>query len=83
MQEITDHLLTECNFSEAVWDKVAADCQTHPAVTPFQKGDIKGWLSATNHAGSKSEQQINVGVVFFFWWFIWKERNYMIFDNKE
>jgi hypothetical protein len=63
MQEITNHLLTECNFSEAVWDKVAADCQTHLAVTPLQKGDIKGWLSAINHAGSKSKQQINVGVV--------------------
>jgi hypothetical protein len=45
MQETTDHLLTDCNFSQAIWDRVAADCQTHLAVTPFQKGDIRGRLS--------------------------------------
>jgi hypothetical protein len=66
MQETTEHLLTNCNFSEAVWDRVAADFHTQPAVTPFQKGDIRGWLSAINRAGSKCEQQINAGVVFFF-----------------
>jgi hypothetical protein len=66
MQKTTEHLLTNCNFSEAVWDRVAADFHTHPAVTLFQKGDIRGWLSAINRAGSKCEQQINAGVVFFF-----------------
>jgi hypothetical protein len=60
---------------------VAADCHTHPVVTSFQEGDIRGWLSSVNRVGSKSEQQINAGIIFFFWWFI--ERNHRIFYQKE
>jgi hypothetical protein len=46
IQETNDHLLTECNFSEAVWDRVALDCHLHPALVPFQKGDITSGMSA-------------------------------------
>jgi hypothetical protein len=34
-------------------------------------------------AGSKHQQRANAGVIFFFWWFIWKERNSRIFECKE
>jgi hypothetical protein len=66
VQETNDHLLTECNFSEAVWDNIAADCHLHPTIVPFQKGDITGWLESITRAGSKTEQQTNAGIVFFF-----------------
>jgi hypothetical protein len=32
---------------------------------------------------SKQQQKIDVEVVFFFWWFIWKEGNRRIFEHKE
>jgi hypothetical protein len=40
-------------------------------------------MSAISRAGSKLEQQVNVGVVFFFWWFVWKECNQRIFEHRE
>jgi hypothetical protein len=72
IHETNDHLLMECNFSEAAWDRIATDCHLHPALVPFQKGDILGWMLAINRTGSKLQQQVNAGIVFFFWWFVWK-----------
>jgi hypothetical protein len=83
MPETNDHLLMECNFTEAVWDKVASDCHLHPTIIPFQKGDIKDWVSSISRAGSKAEQQEYAGIMLFFWWFIWKERDQRIFYLKE
>jgi hypothetical protein len=52
--ETIDHLLTECNFSEAVWDKAAQTFNLHPAVLPFQKGNLRGWIQFVDQAGSIS-----------------------------
>jgi hypothetical protein len=63
---MNDHMLMECNFSEGIWDKIAQDCHLHPALIPFQKGDIKNWVATISRAGSKQEQCENIRVVFFF-----------------
>jgi hypothetical protein len=44
MLETNDHILFECIFSEAVWDKIADRYQPHPSLKPFRKGDVKNWL---------------------------------------
>jgi hypothetical protein len=41
----------ECNFSEAVWDRVTLKFQVHPAICHFQKGKIIDWIAAINKAG--------------------------------
>jgi hypothetical protein len=56
-EETNDHILTECNFTEAVWDKSANDLNVHPAIKPFQKGNVAAWLEAVLRAGSKRSQQ--------------------------
>jgi hypothetical protein len=33
--ETNDHLLTECNFTEAVWDRIAQILQLHHLLIPF------------------------------------------------
>jgi hypothetical protein len=38
--ETNNHLLMECNFAEAVWDRIATDLQVHAAILPFQKGSV-------------------------------------------
>jgi hypothetical protein len=83
MPETNQYLLTECNFTEAVWDKLAQHLQLHPALKPFQKGDVHGWLQVVMRAGSKKQQRIFAGIIFFFWWNIWKERNRRIFKGNE
>jgi hypothetical protein len=81
MPETSQHLFTECNLTEAVWDKLAQQLQLNSALKPFQKGDVHGWLQAVLRAGSKKEQHIFAGVILFFWWSIWKKRNQMIFEG--
>jgi hypothetical protein len=81
--ETTDYLLTECNFAEAVWDRVAQEFQVHLAVAPFQKGSILSWMEVVNRVPSKRQQRICAGIIFFFWWFLWKERSQRIFVHKR
>jgi hypothetical protein len=59
------------------------DCQVHPALTLFNKGDTKSWVTAVGRAGSKQDQRKNAGIILFFWRFIWKEQNQRIFYHKE
>jgi hypothetical protein len=81
--ETSDHLLTTCNFTEAVWDMTAQSFNLHPTVFPFQKGNIGDWLHSIDRAGTKKQQLKTVGIMFFFWWGIWKERNRRIFNQEE
>jgi hypothetical protein len=37
MPETNNHILIECNFSEAVWVKIADRYQFHPSLKPFKK----------------------------------------------
>jgi hypothetical protein len=50
---------------------------------PFHKGSIAIWIEAAGRAGIKQQQRINAGIMFVFWWNIWKERNRRNFENKE
>jgi hypothetical protein len=62
---------------------VAQSFQVHPAIVPFHKGNIADWFSAISRTGSKKEQCCNAGIMFFSWWYVWKERNQRVFENKE
>jgi hypothetical protein len=44
MDETNEHLLAECNFSEAVWGKITQDLNVHPSLIPFQEGSIANWI---------------------------------------
>jgi hypothetical protein len=73
LPKTADHLLTECNFTEAVWDKVALHFQVHPTIHQFQRGNIMDWIASITTSGSRMEQCLNAGIVLSFWWHIWKE----------
>jgi hypothetical protein len=68
--ETSDHILTKCNSTEAVCDRIAHDFQAHVAVLPFNKGNIAEWMAAIARIPSKCQQRINAGIIFFFWWFL-------------
>jgi hypothetical protein len=43
--ETNDHLLTECNYLQAVWDSVATYLQVHHSLISFQKGNVSLWIA--------------------------------------
>jgi hypothetical protein len=62
---------------EAAWDEVAQSFHIHPAIAP---GNISEWMLAISRTGSKNNQRRNTGIVLFYWWFVWKERNQPVFE---
>jgi hypothetical protein len=69
--ETNEHLLTACNFTEAVWDKVVQDLPVHQSLIPFNKVTIADWLQAVDdRVGSKKQKRASAGASFLFWWHI-------------
>jgi hypothetical protein len=81
--ETTTHLLTECNYTEACWRKLASDFNL-PGFDQLNslEGPVQ-WVRQILSSSQKNERRKKVGWLFMFWWHIWKERNRKIFDNKE
>jgi hypothetical protein len=47
------------------------------------EGGPSDWMRVMSNSGSKKEKLCKVGILFTFWWMIWKERNRRIFENSE
>lgn len=81
--ETTEHLLLQCNFTEATWRELAAKLRL-PAQTNLQfNGNISVAIDAITRTGSKTLKRKLLGILFSFWWQVWKERNRRIFDHNE
>jgi hypothetical protein len=79
LSESTEHLLTQCNYAEAVWN-ITADKFRIPFFTVLSgAGGPKQWVQSLLDAGTKKEKKRKLGVLFTFWWLTWKERNNRIF----
>jgi hypothetical protein len=83
MNETTVHLLTECNYTEATWNLVAARFNL-PGYDFFgsSHGPLQ-WVHQLQTVGSKADKKRNLGILCAFWWMVWKERNRRIFEAKE
>jgi hypothetical protein len=46
------------------------------------KGKPVNWMKSFLRTGSKNEKRKKVGILFTYWWNIWKERNNKIFRNE-
>jgi hypothetical protein len=76
INETTSHLLTQCNYTEATWNLVALSL-TCQALTCWEPQEV------ILNTGSRKEKRKNLGILFTFWWLLWKERNQITFDHKE
>jgi hypothetical protein len=81
--EITLHLLTKWSYIEATWSLVAAKFGLPHFNVMSLRGDLASWMEYLLRTGSKKEQRKMVGILFIFWWNIWKERNNQIFRNAS
>jgi hypothetical protein len=46
-------------------------------------GEPTDWIRMILTSGSRKEKRVNLGLLFSFWWQIWKERNRRVFVAKE
>jgi hypothetical protein len=79
MHETSKHLLTQCNYTEAVWNLLAAILQLPNYTTLNRVRGPKNWMAVMSRTGSKQVKRNNLGELLTFWWMIWKERNRRIF----
>jgi hypothetical protein len=81
--ETTNHLLADCNFTEALWQSIASLFDLPDYNRMKSKGDLVEWVRYLTSQGSKHWKRKCLGILSTFWWTVWKERNRCIFDNKE
>jgi hypothetical protein len=48
----------------------------------MEEGGPVGWVSLLSSIGNKTQKRANLGLLFTFWWNVWKERNRRIFYHK-
>jgi hypothetical protein len=83
MLETTDNLLTECNFTEALWNPVS-DRYNQPGFGQLRaKGGPMEWVRELSNSSARKEARAKLGIPFYFWWHVWKERNRRVFDGIE
>jgi hypothetical protein len=81
--ESAEHLLTQCNYSEALW-KIFAARYGLPAYQNFaSEADPIGWVNYFASTFSSKERKKKLGLLFLFWWSVWKERNRRFFSESR
>jgi hypothetical protein len=66
MHETSEHILTQCNYTEAVWNLLAATLGLHNYGNMNLNGGPKSWMFVMLKAGSKQENSNNLGALFTF-----------------
>jgi hypothetical protein len=83
MFETTNHILLECNFTEAVWNIVAGKFGLPGFGSLDHSEGPLGWMQQIGRVGSKREKRRKLGILLTFWWMVWKERNRRIFEQEH
>jgi hypothetical protein len=48
-----------------------------------QQGGARQWVNVLLKTGTSGNKKDSLGILFMFWWNLWKERNRCIFDQEE
>jgi hypothetical protein len=81
--ETAEHLLVECNFSEAVWNSVASRFALPDYGIMITAGGPGSWVANLLRLGSKRQKRRKLVILFMMWWEIWKERNRRMNDRRR
>lgn len=81
--ETTEHLLTECNYTEATWGELVSIFRLPTHVRQTVTKGVTRTIANVTALGNKTQKKELMGTLLSFWWQIWKERNRRIFDQKE
>jgi uncharacterized protein YaaW (UPF0174 family) len=68
MPETADHLLTKCNFTEALWQALAPGLNLPQYASLSSLGGPVDWVIRFASAGGTPSKRKRLGVLFFIWW---------------
>jgi len=82
--ETAHHLLKGCTFTHQVWNQLVLQLQLQGLANTINVADLKHWLCkvASSQAARHESRRLR-GILLFFWWEIWKERNRRIFQHSS
>lgn len=83
VNETTDHLLTQCNYTEALWNLVASRYNLPRYQELNNVQGTKNWILSLRQSNGRQVKRRNLGILFYCWWHLWKERNRRIFEGEE
>jgi hypothetical protein len=83
LNETIRHLLTECNYTKAAWNLVAAKFNLPGYTNLMLVGNTVRWVREITRSGSRREKKLKLGILITFWWMVWKERNRNFFEVEE
>jgi hypothetical protein len=83
LEESIAHLLSDCNFAETTWAIFAETYNLPSYQVMAAAGGPEKWSSLLLKMGPKEKRRKTSGMLFTFWWFIWKKRNKRIFEFIE
>ncbi|KAJ1260431.1 hypothetical protein BS78_10G231700 [Paspalum vaginatum] len=81
--ESINHLCKDCTFSKGVWDLLLSWFNKNDLRTVSQQGSVYGWWKRLRRMVTTQERRLFDGLVIYFWWELWKERNRRSFQNVE
>jgi hypothetical protein len=82
-EESTAHLLTQCNFTEALWNMFANLYHLPNFLVMNTMEAPLGWVNTLISTGASEGKRKRLGLLLAFWWQVWKERNRRIFVDQE
>jgi hypothetical protein len=68
---------------EAVWNLVKPRFGLQSYSQMMNERGMAGWVKLRLKSKPKKERKRRLGDLFSFWWWIWKEQNSRIFEDKE
>ena len=74
------HLLVGCPFSRVIWYEVISWIRS-TAVPPDGEDDFVDWWLQASHSTPRAMRKGTSSLIMLTAWWIWKQRNAIIFDN--
>ena len=80
--ETPTHLCKDCGFSKLVWSFIKQWCGLSMIDTIGMTGSLHNFWRKCRAKVDKEQRKPFNGVMIYFWWNLWKERNRRTFQNK-
>jgi hypothetical protein len=83
IHETTTHILTKCNYIEALWNLIATRLSLSNYTQMIQNDGPKEWVATIPRGGTRRDKADRLGILFSFWWGLWKEHNKRTFNHED